>query len=316
MLRRPTGRVRVHPTVSRILRIAFALAAVALAGYGLAARWDEARAALDHLSWGGVVGAMAAALAGLACLPLAWRSLLADLGSPLPVPVAMRILFLAQLGKYVPGSVWQFAAAMELAREHEVPRRRSASASVLAIAITTTVGLVVAAATLPLASGGAARQFWWALALAPALLVALHPRVVNPCLDRALRALRRPALERSIGLAGTARTVGWTMLAWAFFGAHAVLLVTGAGAWGAAVVPVAAGAYALAWGVGFLVVVAPAGVGPREAALVAALAPVLAPGSALVVAVMSRVVMTVGDLALAGVAVLLARGDRNPRRVG
>jgi uncharacterized membrane protein YbhN (UPF0104 family) len=71
--------------------------------------------------------------------------------------------------------------------------------------------------------------------------------------------------------------------------------------------PVAAGGFALAWSVGFLAVFVPAGVGVREAALVAALAPVLDRGDALVVALISRVLMTLGDLAWAGVAVITAR---------
>lgn len=287
--------------------------AVGLAGYGLVVRWGEARAALAQLSWYGVTGALVAALAGLACLPLAWRSLLADLGSPLPTRAAMRILFLAQLGKYLPGSVWQVAAAMELARAHRVPRSRSASASVLAMTITTAMALIVAAGTLPLASPAAARQFWWALALVPLLLLVLHPGLVNPALDQVLRMLRRPPLASRLSLAGAARAAGWTLLAWAFFSAQAVLLVTDAGGRGAAVVPVAAGAYAIGWAVGFLVVPAPAGVGPREVALVAALAPVLPAGSALVVAVVSRLALTAGDAIWAGVAGLLPRLPRPPR---
>ena len=30
---------------------------------------------------------------------LAWRALLADLGSPLPLPAAIRVMFIGQLGK-------------------------------------------------------------------------------------------------------------------------------------------------------------------------------------------------------------------------
>lgn len=99
----------------------------------LRARWDEAGAALVALSPWTVAGALAAALAGLGTQMLAWRALLADLGSPLPVPVAARVMFVGQLGKYVPGSVWAFLAQVELARDRAVPRYRAAAATVLAI---------------------------------------------------------------------------------------------------------------------------------------------------------------------------------------
>jgi uncharacterized membrane protein YbhN (UPF0104 family) len=55
------------------------------------------------------------------------------------------------------------------------------------------------------------------------------------------------------------------------------------------------------------VVFAPAGLGVREAVLVVALAPVVDAGAALVVAVLSRLVMTVADVAWAGLSVLLSR---------
>ena len=69
------------------------------------------------------------------------------------------------------------------------------------------------------------------------------------------------------------------------------------------------GAYALAWTAGFLFVVAPAGCGRARRALVAALAPVLDRAGALAVAVLSRVLMTVGDLLWGAVgAALRVRG--------
>ena len=83
---------------------------------------------------------------------LAWRALLADLGSPLPLPAAIRVMFVGQLGKYVPGAVWAVAAQVELARDYDVPRRRSATASLVGMATTLVVGLVAAGVTLPLTS--------------------------------------------------------------------------------------------------------------------------------------------------------------------
>ena len=56
--------------------------------------------------------------------------------------------------------------------------------------------------------------------------------------------------------------------------------------------------------------IAPGGVGVREAALTVALGPVLPAGAPLVVALASRVVMTVADLLWAGAGVLL--GTRHP----
>ena len=303
-----------HLAASRWVKLGLLAITLGFCGYGLYAERANMAAALHHLAWYSGVGAADAVIAGLGCMMLSWRTLLADLGSPLPLRAAARILFVAQLGKYVPGSVWAMAAQVELARGHEVPRRRSASATVVAMLVTLATGLLVAAVALPLSSGAAARQYWWALALAPPALIALYPPVMGWALDRALRLARRPPLERRVSGSGVLRAAAWALAGWAFFSVHAWLLVAGVTGKGVSVLPIAAGAYALAWSVGFVLIPFPGGVGPRELALIAALAPVMPRGSAIVVAVVSRLVMTIGDLVWAAVAFGLGRGGRHPAR--
>jgi uncharacterized membrane protein YbhN (UPF0104 family) len=299
-----------HLAASRWVKLGLLAITLGFCAYGLAAQRTEAVADLQRLSWAAVAGALVAVLAGLGCMMLSWRALLADLGSPLHLRAATRVLFIAQLGKYVPGAVWAAAAQVELAREHLVPRKRAASATVVAMLVTLASGLLVAAVALPLSSGDAAREYWWALALAPPALIGLYPPVTCWVLNRLLRLAKRPPLERRISGAGMIRAVAWALVAWAFFSVHAWLLVADMTGKGVSVLPIAAGAYALAWSVGFVLIPFPGGVGPRELAFIAALAPVMPRGSAIVVAVVSRLVLTAGDLAWAGAAFWLGRGSR------
>lgn len=276
--------------------------ALAFCGYGLFSNWTQTRQAMATLSWPYAGAALAAGCLGLGTWMLAWRTLLAGMGSPLPARAGVRIYFVAQLGKYIPGSVWALVAQMELAREHKVPRERGGAAALLAMATTIASGCAVAAATLPLTSPEATRRYWWLLVLAPVFVALLHPRVVTALLGLALRLLRRPPLTRGADLGTMALAVAWTVLGWLLFGVHAWLLVRAAGGSGFFLTT---GAYALSFTAGFLVVLAPGGVGVREAALTVSLAPVLPAGAPLVVALISRVVLTVADLAWAGIAVLL-----------
>ncbi|MCO6004838.1 flippase-like domain-containing protein [Actinoallomurus purpureus] len=293
---------------SRLARVALVVAALGFCGYGLFARWDDTRHAVTELSWPYVGAALAAGVLGLGAWMLAWRRLLAGLGSPLPLRAAVRVYFVSQLGKYIPGSVWALVAQMELAKEHRVPRERGASAGVLSMATTVATGCAVATVTLPFTSPDATHRYWWLLVLAPLFLAMLHPRVLAFALNRALRLARRQPLARTAGLGTMARAVAWTALGWLLFGAHTWLLVRAAGGHGFFL---ATGAYALAFTAGFIIVIAPGGVGVREAALTVTLGPVLpAAGAPLVVALASRVVLTVADLAWAGAAVLL--GTRHP----
>ena len=302
-----------HLAASRWVKLGPLTLALGFLSYGLYAERASVAAALHDLAWYSVAGAAVAVIAGLGCMMLSWRALLADLGSPLPLPAAIRILFVAQLGKYIPGAVWAAAAQVELGRGHQVPRRRSATAAAVGLLVTLATALLVAAVALPLSSGDAARKYWWALALALPALLGLYPPLTSSVVNGLLRLARRPPLERPISIAGMTRTVAWSLLGWVFFSVQAWLLVMDMTGKGLAVLPLAAGAYALAWAVGLILIPFPGGVGPRELALIAALAPIMTPGAAIVVAVTSRLVNTIGDLAWALLAVVFAWRARRAR---
>lgn len=255
------------------------------------------------MAWSGLC-----VLAGLGFMMLAWRALLADLGSALPLPAAIRVTFLGQLGKYVPGAAWAVAAQVELARDYDVPRRRSVTASLTAMATTLVAGLAVAGFALPLTSSGAVRRYWWVLAITPLAIACLHPKVVRFCLNLVLRVARRNPLEQAVSMRAMGRALGWTFLGWGCFGVHAWFLISqfARGSW-PHVLALSFGAYALAWAAGFLILFFPAGIGPREAALVAVLSTVMPAASALVAALASRMVMTVGDLLWAGAGLCVRR---------
>ena len=155
----------------------------------------------------------------------------------------------------------------------------------------------------------------WVVAVSPISLVCFAPPVLTRLVNLALRLLRRQPLDQPFSWAGTARAVGWMAVMWLFMSLHVWLLGVGLGARPGALLLPAAGGYAAAWSAGFLVVIAPAGAGVREAVLTATLASALAGGSAaaLTIALVSRLVATAADV----VAALLgqALGRRRPTRV-
>ncbi|MCD0451185.1 flippase-like domain-containing protein [Actinocorallia sp. API 0066] len=280
---------------SRRLKSIFVLTALGCCLYGVVSQWAAITDALSRMSPPGLAGSLIAGLAGLGCWMLGWRALLTGCGAPLPVRATTRIMFLGQLGKYVPGSVWALVGQVELARGYGVARTASGAATLLAMATTVATGCLTAAALLPLTSADAVRTYWWALTLTPVLLGCLHPRIVTWALNLVLRAARRPLLDKPVPTRTMGAAVSWTLLGWACFSVHLwLLLPSGSPA-------LAGGAYALAYVIGFLVIFAPGGLGAREAALVLALAPVTGQAESLVVALASRAVLTAADLLWAGV---------------
>jgi uncharacterized membrane protein YbhN (UPF0104 family) len=301
----------VKGPLGRAVRVGFLLLAVLLLVLALREKGDEAYDAAREIGPLHALGSLAAVLVGLLASAGVWRALLADLGTALPMRPALHVFFLGQLGKYVPGSVFAIAAQMELGRAHGAPRSRVGTASLLFMGVLVAAGLLTAAVALPLTSPEALQDFAWVLVVLPLGLLVLAPPVLTRLVALLLRVLRRDPLERSLSWRGVGAATGWALAMWGAYGIHLWLLVRPQEFSGRAdLLLLSLGAYALAWTAGFLFVVAPAGAGVREVALVAALAPVLDAGAALAVTVLSRVLMTLGDLAwgLVGAALRPRKG--------
>lgn len=290
---------------SRLLRYGFVVLAVALGVYFVIDQWRDIQHALDRIGMAASVLALIAVLGALTCTMLLWRALLAGMGSRLPLLAASRVLFVGQLGKYLPGSVWPVVAQMELAAEHRVPRHRTGAASVITMGISVLSGLLVGLVSLPFTGGGA--RYWWAFLIAVPLAVCLYPPVLNALLESGFRVLRRAPPERPLTGRALTAAMGWSFAAWAFYGLQIWILVIRAGASPATAYPLAAGGFAFAFAVGFVMVLAPAGAGFRDVLLAALLAPAAGPGAAAAIALVSRVVTTLADVIVAAAAIVYSR---------
>jgi uncharacterized membrane protein YbhN (UPF0104 family) len=100
----------------------------------------------------------------------------------------------------------------------------------------------------------------------------------------------------------------WAAAMWLCYGAHLYLLTVAVGDPVAGIV--STGVFAAAWVVGFVLLIAPAGLGPREAAIVALLP--LSAASALIVALVSRLIMAIADGAWAAATAIDPTGIRRP----
>lgn len=301
-------------------RIGFLVVAVAAAVVAVTSEWEAFSATASRLGALTLLLAAVASTGNVLAAGLAWRRLLGACGSPLPLPAALQVFLVGQVGKYLPGSVWSVLAQAELGSDHGVPRSRTVAVSSIALGLSVAMGALVALPSVALLPALGAWR-WVVLAAVPAVLVTFHPRVLNWSVGRLMQVTGRALPVSELGPRDVLSAAWWTLLAWLAFGAQVLVLLVGAGApLGGESVVAALSGYALAWVVGFLVVFAPAGAGPRELVLTALLAPLLGTGQALAVVLVARVVSTVVDLLLAGLAALSARvppaapGGRPPLR--
>ena len=238
-------------------------------------------------------------LAGYFVSAALWGLMVVDLGGPrLPLFQAVRLFMVANLGRYLPGKVWQIAGLAVLARKRGVPAATATGAAVLgqgvSLVAATLVGLVALAAgpeevrTLGLTGAAVA-----GLAVVIGLLPPVFRRVVTLWFR-----LARQEQPRELGSGHALAwlvlfTANWVLYAFSFWILAASFGHTGD------ILPVAS-AFAAAYVLGYLMIFAPAGVGVREASLVAFLTPYMGAGPAGVLAVAARVWTTVVELVPAG----------------
>jgi uncharacterized membrane protein YbhN (UPF0104 family) len=274
-------------------RIVFVLLVIGFAWWGFAGRWAEIGHAAAATGAVRLCVAVVCAAGGLALTGVLWRSLLARLGSPVPLRDAGAVFFVGQLGKYVPGSVWSFAVQAQLGRRHGVPARSSVTASALFLILHTFSGLVLGGL---LVAGGVVSTdldlVWWLL-LAVGGAVAMTPPV--------LRVLGRRLSGVDVAAPDLLRSLALMTVVWACYGASLwVLLPT-------TDLLAAVAAFALAHAAGVLLVFAPAGLGAREAVLIALLAPAVGVPTAAAAALLARVAHSIGDFAIAAGAAAWSR---------
>ena len=272
----------------------------------LAARWND----VISLKWRLEPGLFTAAtvLLALSYGLVAWLwGLALRRAAGTRLVAGARIWFLSNLARYVPGNVWSYVGAVELARREGVARRTTLA--VMALTQVLSVGVALAAG-LPVLLAERARLGRPAL-LGAVVVVAVAGLAV--LFRRRLLGLARrrlPGFDQA-ELAPSAGTVAWLVAGyaayWVVTGLAFAALVASLYPLAAGDVPLVVAAYAAAYAAGFLALLTPAGLGVREGVLVVALAPVLPAGPALVVALVSRVWMMLVELAGAGVAHLAAR---------
>jgi hypothetical protein len=291
----------------RALRIVVVGTFVAFIGWALIRQWSEVTAVAGRLSAQALGLSFLAALAATWGGFFSWRAILADFGSRVPFTAGLRIFFVGQLAKYVPGKVWPMLTQARLGRDYRVPGRASAAAALIVLGTTLGTGLLVTAVLLPVLGGDAFDRYWWTVLVLPAAFVLLWPAVLNRLLDRAMRLARREPMPRPLTWRGIGASTGWALLVWLAFGVHLWVLLADLGVRSPDLLLRSIGAFAGSWAIGFLVAVAPAGVGGREVALIVLLRATVDQPTALVAAVVSRLLMTIADLASPALAVVLER---------
>lgn len=289
---KPATRQRL----GRAVRILFGIAAVVFLVVAFAQTWDRRPETLALAWWRAPVAVLLAG-AGLWCGFRGWAALLGG-------TAARRLasgFYLSQLGKYVPGGVWQVAGQIGYAVRARATVAQAATAFAIFSLVHVAAGGTVGAFTALLQPELSAPV---RIAIACSLLAVglLHRRWMRGALAL-LRRVRATPDDDEMLPSQRAILVCWlwgcaTMV---LAGSSLAVLLHGLdpGAPTVALVPT----FALAWTVGFLALPLPSGIGVREAVLIALLPSVAVP-ALIAGSVYHRLATMAAEGAMAGAAKL------------
>lgn len=288
---------------NRILRLVLTVGLTWLIADRVGVGLDDALSVTDAvpaLSVGGVLVSVVILLLALGASAGLWGVMVEELGDRPPKLIAsLRIVFTANLGRYLPGKLWQIAGLAVLARREGVSATVATTAGVLGQAFSlAAVGTLAAPVLLGPESDVQRAGVAVLLVLMAFAVLASIPPLLHRALALVFRVARAPS--EKVPRVRAFFAVRWFvlyLLNWAAYGLAFLLFVRGLGLAAGALdlVSAFAGAYLL----GYVAVFAPAGIGVREGFLVALLQPSL--GTAAVgVAILARVWMTLAELIPAG----------------
>jgi len=237
-----------------------------------------------------------------------------------PYLEAARVWFVSNLARFIPGMVWHLLGVAAMAHQRDVSPLAATAGILLQQVVLVLTGLVVATAWAPaLLSGWAgaipAEQLLALTALGMALLILVLPRAMPVMGRAATRLLRRPVSWPALPTGEFTLYVLGLCLPWAVYGVAFWLFGRGILGAQAPGLSLAVGSFVASYLVGLIVVFAPSGLVVREAALVAALAPAIGGGAALIVAIASRVWLLMVELATV-LGVVLVHGAVHRRQHG
>lgn len=280
---------------ARVARVLFGLAGVGFLLVAFVRAWNETE---GHVlpSFASVSAAGVAIAIGIGAGALGWAALFerADLRYGL-----VRSFVMSQLGKYIPGTVWQYVGQVSFATSAGAPLARTAVVLpvhiVIQVAAAGTIGALAGALApsapmvwrfVPLAGGAAAIFLYRPLLLTATRIVSRFGavRLTDPDLPT----------QSAIG-----RAYFWTIGTLIASGAGFALMLASIDPASPLVAAVAV--YSLAWLAGFLAVLVPAGLGVREMVLMALLP--ASPGAIVAVSICHRIL----TMAVEGAALFAAR---------
>ena len=230
-------------------------------------------------------------------LALGWNLILRVLGGSLTHRKALKIFFLAELGKYIPGRVWSMVGKIYLCKQQGIPVGKTSACVVIQAVIQNVSGVLVFLLSLVFWKNTEwIGNFYPVFFVIPAGLVLLHPAIMIKGLNFTLKKLKKNPVELDLKYRNILGILLLWCGLWVLSGMVYYFLIISLYPLPLAYSLIMVGIYSISGVVAFLSFLTPSGLGVMEGMLAFLLSFYLPLYIATLIALLLRVWRTANDL--------------------
>jgi len=268
----------------------------------LTANWNQVKSYSWELNYVYIFSSFPVVIFTYVLLVFIWKEILKKSGYDLSFKKMFKVWFVSNLGRYIPGKVWQFLGFIYLLEKEGVPKSRSFFISILAQSLSVLSGLFISVLFLryDFYERIFARSFWLSFLffffLLWVLVIIFYPKLLDWILNLVLRILKRESVSLNLKTKSILFYFSSYFVCWLLFGFAFWMLVMG-------IIPVSftsyfnlTGVFAGAFVLGFLAFFAPGGIGVREGIMVVFLSLYFPLPVATLISLLSRVWITLAEI--------------------
>jgi len=232
---------------------------------------------------------------GSILIALGWNLILRVLGGRLGCKRALKIFFITDLAKYVPGKVWTIVGKVYLCAKEGIPIAKTSASVIIQPLIQVIAGILIFLLSLPFwtKTNDFMNQLYFFLPLIPLGLIVLHPAIMTKLLNFVLTRLKQKPIELNIKYRDILLILLLWCGLWILTGIASYFLIISIYSFPVSQLPVVIGIFSIA---GISQFLTPSGIGVLEGVLTVLLGLYVPVHIAIFIALLVRVWKTVTEL--------------------
>ncbi len=303
---------------TKIIKIILGWAAAAIIVYFLVRQldnnWSDIASGDWKIAWPYLILSAATLFIAYLFLAQAWRLIIFGFGLKPGFIGSFRVMYLAQLGRYIPGKIWQVVGMVGVANQIGIP----SSVSLASFALAQIYYLPAAFLLIPLLLGDPGKfeslkflgnlfYIFAAILVLICLAIFLMPRGIGRLLNFALCMLKKDEVSYNPSFLNRMAIFAVYLVSWILMGISFKLFIVAVSPETEISYSFAAGTYIASYVIGYLSIIAPGGLGVREAILAAIMQVIMPFPSATLIAFANRFFITIVEAIVSLLALLTYR---------